>query len=63
MIDLLIQFIIFIVIVAVVILAVKWLCAQTNVPAPIAQVILWVLGALAIIVFLVRFIKPLVGNQ
>lgn len=63
MIDLLISFIIFIVIVAVVILSVKWLCAQTGVPAPISQVLLWVLGAIAIIVFLVRFVKPLVGGS
>jgi hypothetical protein len=59
MIDLLIAFIVFIVVVAVVVLAVKWLCAQTGVPGPIAQVLLWVIGAVALIIFLVRFVKPL----
>jgi len=61
MIDLLVAFIIFAVVVAIVIVFAKWICAQTGVPAPVAQGVLWVLGALALIVFLVKFVKPLLA--
>lgn len=63
MIDLLIEFIVFVVIVALALVFAQWVCKRVSAPEPFAKGLLWVLGAFAVIAFLVRFIKPLVGNQ
>lgn len=61
MIDLLVSFIIFALVTALAILFAKWICGQVDAPAPVTKGVLWVLGAIALIVFLVRFVKPFLG--
>jgi hypothetical protein len=59
MIDLLITFLIFAVIVTVVFYAVRWLMAQAGLAAELQKIVLLVLGLTALIILLVRFVKPL----
>ena len=61
MIDLLIAFIVFAVVVAVVAYGWKWLCATFGFGEPIQRVGLLLLGAVALIVFLKRFVAPLLA--
>jgi hypothetical protein len=63
MIPLLVSFIIFCVVVAIVFMGWKWLCAQAGIGDPIARGGLLVLGAIAIIYNLVEFISPLDGEH
>lgn len=61
MIELLISFIIFIAVVVVVAYVWRWLCTTFAFGEPIQRVGLFVLGVIALIIFLRRFVQPLVA--
>lgn len=58
-IDLLVSFVIFIVIVIVAFYAVTLIARKAGFDAEVTKIVLYVLGAAALIVFLVRFIAPM----
>lgn len=61
MIDLLITFLVFVLVVVLVFYVVRWLMGLASLPPEIQKVVLIVLGVLALIVFLSRFVKPLIN--
>lgn len=57
--DFLVRFLVFVGIVAVVFYGYQWLAQWAGFPEPVNRVIRIFLGIVALIVFLVRFVKPL----